>query len=36
MPGRARFAFFRLYDPLEPFFARQFALPDFEPLSGHY
>ena len=36
VPGRAWFAFFRLYDPLEPFFARQFALPDFEPLSGHY
>jgi hypothetical protein len=29
VPGRAWFAYFRLYQPLEPFFARKFELPDF-------
>jgi len=35
IPGRAWFAYFRLFGPLEPFFARQFELPDFAPLNGH-
>jgi hypothetical protein len=36
VPGRAWFAYFRLFEPLEQFFAHQFPLPDFEPVSGHY
>jgi hypothetical protein len=35
IPGRAWFAYFRLYEPLAPFFARQFDLPDFVPLNNH-
>jgi hypothetical protein len=34
IPGRAWFAYFRLYEPLEPFFARRFELPDFVPVDG--
>jgi hypothetical protein len=30
VPGRAWFPFFRLYGPLEPYYARTFALPDIE------
>jgi hypothetical protein len=35
VPGRAWFAYFRLYEPLAPFFTRQFELPDFVPLNNH-
>lgn len=35
IPGRAWFAYFRLYEPLPAFFARQFDLPDFVPLNEH-
>jgi hypothetical protein len=35
IPGRAWFAYFRLFEPLSPYFARQFALPDFVPMNGH-
>jgi hypothetical protein len=35
IPGRAWFAYFRLYEPLPPFFARQFDLPDFVLLNEH-
>jgi hypothetical protein len=35
IPGRAWFAYFRLYEPLAPFFARTFDLPDFVPLDNH-
>ena len=31
VPGRAWFAYFRLFEPLPPFFAHEFALPDFAP-----
>jgi hypothetical protein len=33
VPGRAWFAYFRLFEPLAPYFARDFALPDFVPLN---
>jgi hypothetical protein len=35
VPGRAWFAYFRLFEPLPPFFAKEFALPDFELVNGH-
>ena len=35
VPGRAWFAYFRLFDPLPPFFARELALPDFEAVNEH-
>ena len=33
IPGRAWFAYFRLYEPLDPFFDRRFELPDFAPVG---
>jgi len=35
-PGAAWFAYFRLYEPLEAFFAHRFALPDFELMNGNH
>jgi hypothetical protein len=32
VPGKAWFAYFRLYAPLEPYFDRSWKLPDIEPL----
>ena len=34
VPGRAWFAYFRLYGPLQPYFDRTFALPDFVPVTA--
>ncbi|MFV1991125.1 MAG: DUF1214 domain-containing protein [Acidimicrobiales bacterium] len=33
IPGRAWFVYFRLFGPTEPFFERQFPLPDFERIN---
>ena len=35
VPGRAWFAYFRLFEPLPPYFAHEFALPDFVPVEHH-
>jgi hypothetical protein len=32
-PGKAWFAYFRLYGPLEPYLNRSWKLPDIEMLS---
>ncbi|MEG9504360.1 MAG: DUF1254 domain-containing protein [Methylorubrum extorquens] len=34
VPGKAWFAYFRLYGPLQPYFDRTFALPDFKPVTS--
>jgi hypothetical protein len=34
LPGRAWFAYLRLYGPLEPYFNRTWALPDIEKVAG--
>lgn len=33
VPGKAWFAYLRLYGPLQPYFDRAFALPDFEQVK---
>jgi hypothetical protein len=33
VPGKAWFAYFRLYGPLQPYFDRAFALPDFQQVK---
>ena len=33
-PGKAWFAYFRLYGPLEPYLNRTWRLPDIEQTSG--
>jgi hypothetical protein len=33
VPGKAWFALFRFYGPLQPYFDATFALPDFEPVG---
>ena len=33
-PGKAWFAYFRLYGPLEPYLNRTWRLPDIEQISG--
>jgi hypothetical protein len=33
-PGRAWYAYFRLFGPLEPYFARSWPLPDIEPAAA--
>ena len=33
VPGRAWFAYFRLYAPLEPYLSSSWPLPDIEPVT---
>ena len=33
LPGKAWFAMFRLYGPLEPWFDKTWRLPDIEPVA---